>query len=131
MKSTYAQKMYISSIGDIPLKDIIDPTFRASWIAQKVKLAKAQYMDGMNIDIEQEANCFSPEYYALTALVKEATDSFHREIKGSQVKIHLLLFGNSFSLSKCIHEGMTNRISALLSRKEFQHIYPKNIFWNF
>ncbi|GAB5575215.1 di-N-acetylchitobiase isoform X1 [Prionailurus iriomotensis] len=71
--------------GDIPLKDIIDPTFRASWIAQKVKLAKAQYMDGMNIDIEQEANCFSPEYYALTALVKEATDSFHREIKGSQV----------------------------------------------
>ncbi|XP_060478465.1 di-N-acetylchitobiase isoform X1 [Panthera onca] len=71
--------------GDIPLKDIIDPTFRASWIAQKVKLAKAQYMDGMNIDIEQEANCFSPEYYALTALVKEATDSFHHEIKGSQV----------------------------------------------
>lgn len=79
--------MYISSIGDVPLKEITDPTFRASWIAQKVKLAKTQYMDGINIDIEQEADCFTPEYYALTALVKETTDSFHREIKGLQVNI--------------------------------------------
>ncbi|XP_007524796.2 di-N-acetylchitobiase [Erinaceus europaeus] len=71
--------------GDVSLKDIVDPTFRASWIAQKVKLAKTQYMDGINIDIEQEVNYSSPEYDALTALVKETTDSFHREIEGSQV----------------------------------------------
>lgn len=89
--------MYISSTGDAPLKNITDPIFRASWIAQKVKLAKTQYMDGINIDIEQGANCLSPEYYALTTLVKETTDSFHREIKGSQVKVHLLFFfGNSY-----------------------------------
>nr|KAF6377668.1 chitobiase [Myotis myotis] len=42
-------------------------------------------MDGINIDIEQEVTCPSPEYDALTALVKETTDSFHREIEGSQV----------------------------------------------
>jgi di-N-acetylchitobiase len=77
--------MCISSIGDVSLKDITDPTFRTSWIAQKVDLAKAQYMDGINIDIEQEVNCSSPEYDALTALVKETTDSFHHEIEGSQV----------------------------------------------
>uniref|UniRef100_A0A8D2ACQ6 Di-N-acetylchitobiase n=1 Tax=Sciurus vulgaris TaxID=55149 RepID=A0A8D2ACQ6_SCIVU len=71
--------------GDVSLKDIIDPTFRTSWIAQKLDLAKSQYMDGINIDIEQEVTCFSPEYDALTALVKETTDSFHREIEGSQV----------------------------------------------
>ncbi|XP_063480287.1 di-N-acetylchitobiase isoform X1 [Symphalangus syndactylus] len=71
--------------GDVSLKDIIDPAFRASWIAQKLNLAKTQYMDGINIDIEQEVNCLSPEYDALTALVKETTDSFHREIEGSQV----------------------------------------------
>ncbi|XP_049627213.1 di-N-acetylchitobiase [Suncus etruscus] len=71
--------------GDVSLKDIIDPTFRASWIAQKLELAKAQYMDGINIDIEQEVNYSSPEYYALTALVKETTDAFHQEIQGSQV----------------------------------------------
>ncbi|XP_012516582.1 PREDICTED: di-N-acetylchitobiase isoform X1 [Propithecus coquereli] len=71
--------------GDVSLKDIIDPTFRASWIAQKLDLAKTQYMDGINIDIEQEVDCSSPEYDALTALVKETTDSFHREIEGSQV----------------------------------------------
>jgi di-N-acetylchitobiase len=88
--------MCISSIGDVSLKDITDPTFRTSWIAQKVDLAKAQYMDGINIDIEQEVNCSSPEYDALTALVKETTDSFHHEIEGSQVNIH------SFFRNLCI-----------------------------
>ncbi|XP_070259494.1 di-N-acetylchitobiase [Myotis yumanensis] len=71
--------------GDVSLKDIINPHFRTSWIAQQVNLAKTQHMDGINIDIEQEVTCPSPEYDALTALVKETTDSFHREIEGSQV----------------------------------------------
>ncbi|XP_055979225.1 di-N-acetylchitobiase [Sorex fumeus] len=71
--------------GAVSLKDIIDPIFRASWINQKLELAKIQYMDGINIDIEEEVNCSSPEYDALTALVKETTDSFHQEIEGSQV----------------------------------------------
>ncbi|XP_040843298.1 di-N-acetylchitobiase isoform X2 [Ochotona curzoniae] len=71
--------------GDVSLKEIIDPKFRAAWIAQKVDLAKTQYMDGINIDIEQEVACSSPEYDALTALVRETTDAFHREIEGSQV----------------------------------------------
>uniref|UniRef100_A0A8C6QM42 Chitobiase n=1 Tax=Nannospalax galili TaxID=1026970 RepID=A0A8C6QM42_NANGA len=71
--------------GDVSLKEITDPTFRASWIADKLDLAKTQYMDGINIDIEQEVNCLSPEYQALTALVKETTEVFHREIEGSQV----------------------------------------------
>lgn len=78
--------MSVSSKGDVSLKNIIDPTFRASWIAQKVNLAKIQFMDGINIDIEQEVNCLSPEYEALTALVQETTECFHREIEGSQVK---------------------------------------------
>ena len=99
----YVQKMSISSIGDVPVKDIINATFRASWVAQQVKLAKTQYLDGINLDIEQDVAHSSPEYYALTALVKETTDSFHREIEGSQVKIHLLFFGNPlFFLSKFI-----------------------------
>ncbi|XP_010961628.1 di-N-acetylchitobiase [Camelus bactrianus] len=71
--------------GDVSVKDIKNPTFRASWIAKQVQLAKTQHMDGINLDIEQEVQRSSPEYYALTALVKETTDTFHREIKGSQV----------------------------------------------
>ncbi|XP_014595559.1 di-N-acetylchitobiase [Equus przewalskii] len=71
--------------GDVSLKAIMDPNFRASWITQQVQLAKTQYMDGINLDIEQELSCSSPEYDALTALVKETADSFHREIEGSQV----------------------------------------------
>ncbi|XP_045691538.1 di-N-acetylchitobiase [Phyllostomus hastatus] len=71
--------------GDVSLKDIIDPNFRTSWIAQQVNLAKTQYMDGINIDIEQEVNYSTPEYDALTALVQETADAFHHEIEGSQV----------------------------------------------
>lgn len=42
-------------------------------------------MDGINIDIEQAVESESPEYYALTRLVNETTEAFHREIPGSQV----------------------------------------------
>lgn len=85
--------MCISSIGDVSLKKIIDPTFRASWIAQQVNVSKKQYMDGINLDIEQVISRSSPEHNALTSLVKETADAFHREIQGSQVKIHLIVSG--------------------------------------
>ncbi|XP_073449739.1 di-N-acetylchitobiase-like [Aquarana catesbeiana] len=71
--------------GDVPVKEIIDPKQRSAWIAGKVKLAKTQYMDGINLDIEQPILPNTPEYYALTDLVKETTETFHREIPGSQV----------------------------------------------
>ena len=56
------------------------------WITEKVELAKNQFMDGINIDIEQQVEEGSPEYHALTALVKETTEAFHQEIPGSQVR---------------------------------------------
>ncbi|TRY82625.1 hypothetical protein DNTS_032570 [Danionella cerebrum] len=71
--------------GDVHLPDIVDADNRTAWIQRKVKLAKSQFMDGMNIDIEQAVETGSPEYYALTDLVKEASESFHTEIPGSQV----------------------------------------------
>lgn len=63
----------------------MDPKQRTAWIAEKVDLAKAQFMDGINIDIEQAVESESPEYDALTKLVNETTEAFHREIPGSQV----------------------------------------------
>ncbi|KAM4722591.1 di-N-acetylchitobiase-like [Rhinophrynus dorsalis] len=71
--------------GDVPVKDMVDPKTRAAWIAEKIDLAKSQYMDGINLDIEQPVLKGTPEYYALTALVQETTEAFHREIPGSQV----------------------------------------------
>ncbi|XP_069837629.1 di-N-acetylchitobiase-like [Dendropsophus ebraccatus] len=71
--------------GNVPLKDIVDPHNRTAWIAEQVKLAKDQYMDGINLDIEEEVSTGSAEYYALTALVEETTEAFHMEIPGSQV----------------------------------------------
>ncbi|XP_071983583.1 di-N-acetylchitobiase-like [Engystomops pustulosus] len=71
--------------GDVSLKDMVDPDNRSAWITKKVNLAKMQYMDGINLDIEETVLRDTPEYYALTALVKETTEAFHREIPGSQV----------------------------------------------
>ncbi|XP_034533030.1 di-N-acetylchitobiase [Notolabrus celidotus] len=71
--------------GDVRLSDIVDQENRTAWITEKVNLAKSQFMDGINIDIEQAVEEDSPEYHALTALVKETTDTFHRDIPGSQV----------------------------------------------
>ncbi|XP_041790879.1 di-N-acetylchitobiase [Chelmon rostratus] len=71
--------------GDVPLSYIVDQENRTAWITEKVNLAKGQFMDGINIDIEQAVEEGSPEYHALTNLVKETTEAFHREIPGSQV----------------------------------------------
>lgn len=71
--------------GDVHLPDIVDPTNRTLWITEKVHLAKTQFMDGINLDIEQSVEKDTPEYFALTSLVKETTEAFHREIPGSQV----------------------------------------------
>ncbi|KAI3368255.1 hypothetical protein L3Q82_007975 [Scortum barcoo] len=71
--------------GDVPLSDIVDQENRTAWITERVNLAKTQFMDGINIDIEQAVEEGSPEYHALTSLVKETTEAFHREIPGSQV----------------------------------------------
>lgn len=72
--------------GDVPLSDMVDQDNRTAWITGKVKLAKSQFMDGINIDIEQAVEEGSPEYQALTDLVNETTEAFHREMPGSQVK---------------------------------------------
>lgn len=71
--------------GDVPLSYILDQGNRTAWITEKVNLAKSQFMDGINIDIEQAVEDGSLEFHALTALVKETTEIFHREIPGSQV----------------------------------------------
>lgn len=72
--------------GDIPLSYIVDQENRTAWITEKVNLAKSQFMDGINLDIEQSVEEGSPEYYALTDLVKETTEAFHRELPGSQAR---------------------------------------------
>ncbi|XP_034035816.1 di-N-acetylchitobiase [Thalassophryne amazonica] len=71
--------------GDVPLSNIVDKDNRTAWILEKVELVKSQFMDGINLDIEQEVKEGSPEYHALTDLVRETTDAFHWAMPGSQV----------------------------------------------
>lgn len=82
----YLSLSLLAGEGDVPLSYIVDQGNRTAWITEKVKLAKSQFMDGINIDVEQAVEQGSPEYHALTDLVNETTETFHREIPGSQVK---------------------------------------------
>lgn len=68
---------------------------------EQVSLAKKQFMDGINIDIEQAVEDGSPEYYALTALVNETTEAFHREIPGSQVGKRCTIFHQHVAAFYC------------------------------
>ncbi|XP_061738995.1 di-N-acetylchitobiase-like [Nerophis ophidion] len=71
--------------GDVHLASIVDQSNRTAWITEMVDLARRQFMDGINLDIEQAVEEGSPEYSALTDLVKETTEAFHKQIPGSQV----------------------------------------------
>ncbi|NP_001279199.1 di-N-acetylchitobiase precursor [Callorhinchus milii] len=71
--------------GYLPVKDILDQANRTAWINKQVQLAKNQFMDGINLDLEYPVAKGSQEYFALTALVNETTEAFHRRIPGSQV----------------------------------------------
>ncbi|XP_075471775.1 di-N-acetylchitobiase [Ascaphus truei] len=94
--------------GDVPVKNIVDPKERTTWIAQKVDLAKSQYMDGINLDIEQPVLKQTPEYYALTALVQETTEAFHREIPGSQVTFDVAWSPNCVDLRCYNYSGIAD-----------------------
>ncbi|XP_069795478.1 di-N-acetylchitobiase-like [Narcine bancroftii] len=81
----HANEVRVVLKGDVPIRDVVDQINRTAWILDKVNLAKSQFMDGINLDLEEAVVYQSVEYFALTKLVKETTDIFHREIPGSQV----------------------------------------------
>ncbi|KAK7889449.1 hypothetical protein WMY93_025009 [Mugilogobius chulae] len=65
--------------GDVRLADIVDQNNRTAWIKEKVDLAKSQFMDGINLDIEHAVEEGSPEYTALTELVERPLSFPHSD----------------------------------------------------
>ncbi|XP_063795031.1 di-N-acetylchitobiase-like [Pseudophryne corroboree] len=94
--------------GDVQLSDIVDARNRSAWVTQQVNLAKSQYLDGINLDIEQAVPLYSQEYYALTALVQETTEAFHREIPGSQVSFDVAWSPNCIALRCYNYTGIAD-----------------------
>ncbi|XP_059839723.1 di-N-acetylchitobiase [Hypanus sabinus] len=81
----HANEVRVVLKGVVAINDIIDQVNRTAWIRSKVQLAKKQFLDGINLDLEEAVAYQSVEYLALTQLVKETTEIFHQEIPGSQV----------------------------------------------
>ncbi|XP_077306470.1 di-N-acetylchitobiase-like [Lithobates pipiens] len=112
--------------GDVPLKEIVDPKQRSAWIAGMVNLAKTQYMDGINLDIEQSVLPHTPEYYALTDLVNETTETFHREIPGSQVTFDVAWNPNCVAM-RCYNYSAIAELSDFLFVMSYDEPPPS---WN-
>ncbi|XP_075040112.1 di-N-acetylchitobiase-like [Mixophyes fleayi] len=94
--------------GAVKLEDIVDPEQRSAWVTQQVNLAKSQYMDGINLDIEETVLQHTKEYRALTALVQETTEAFHREIPGSQVTFDVAWSPNCIDLRCYNYTGIAD-----------------------
>ncbi|XP_067894128.1 di-N-acetylchitobiase-like [Heterodontus francisci] len=73
----------------IRLRNLIDSNKRAVWINGKMRLAKRQFMDGINMEMWENVTPGSENFHALSQLVKEAANIFHREIPGSQVTFNV------------------------------------------
>ncbi|XP_071957112.1 di-N-acetylchitobiase-like [Antedon mediterranea] len=69
--------------GVVSADQLNNSTYTNLWITQQVKLAQDQFMDGINIDIEDPLD--KSDAPLLTKLVAETTLVFHEMIPGSQV----------------------------------------------
>ena len=77
--------------ASIPYEQLTNYTYREIWIFQQINKTLLLHADGINFDIEYVVKLKSPEYYALTQLVYDATNLFHYHIPGSQVSALFLL----------------------------------------
>ncbi|XP_067845734.1 di-N-acetylchitobiase-like [Heptranchias perlo] len=85
----HAKKVRVVLKGYIPINIILNRGSRRTWIDNQVQLAKRQFMDGINLDLVEAIGVKSPKYDALTQLVVETVQLFHREIPGSQVTFNV------------------------------------------
>lgn len=72
---------------------MITPDLRQQWVTQQLQIAKDNFLDGLNFDLEIN---ISPEQTdlrdAYTALVDETTLAFKKELPYSQVKPLVKIF---------------------------------------
>lgn len=66
--------------------DLLEDTTRVKrWVDEQVVYAREHFLDGVNIDFEDEIQKNDPRVDSLTQLVNETTIAFHETIPGSQV----------------------------------------------
>lgn len=75
----------VVKLGDFPTKQLSNVTARRNWIKVQIGDVTLRFLDGINIDFEDDLDPFTPEQYGLTSLVKETAEAFHSAMPGSQV----------------------------------------------
>ncbi|XP_078418020.1 di-N-acetylchitobiase-like [Cetorhinus maximus] len=85
----HANKVRVVLKATIAQHNLLNRNKRAVWIKRKILLARKQFMDGINMEIWETDTPGSEHYHAVSQLVEEATQIFHREIPGSQVTFNV------------------------------------------
>ena len=72
-------------VGNIPKDELADEDARKRFIALQMSVIALQFMDGINIDFEEDVADGSPEQEGLTLLVQELTQRMHDTWPNSEV----------------------------------------------
>ncbi|XP_038649580.1 di-N-acetylchitobiase-like [Scyliorhinus canicula] len=75
--------------GNIPSNALRNHDTTNTWIRQQVDIARASFFDGIYLEQWQKITPGTLEYGAMTQLVNETAEVFHRAIPGSQVSINV------------------------------------------
>jgi len=68
-----------------PVAQLSNSTQRKEYVAGLIQMVANTFTDGVNIDIEEPIQAYSPEYTLLTTLVQEVKASFDYYMPGTQV----------------------------------------------
>ncbi|XP_071955561.1 di-N-acetylchitobiase-like [Antedon mediterranea] len=109
--------------GDLPVAQLKNSTYTKLWIKQQVKLAQDQFMDGINIDIEEALP--KSEAPLLTKLIADTSKAFHEAIPGSQVSTDVMYSPNCINECCFDYKGIADACDflMLMSYDEQSQIY--------
>ncbi|XP_067846999.1 di-N-acetylchitobiase-like [Heptranchias perlo] len=85
----HANQVRVVLRGVFSLWNTVYKQRREKWVDKQLQLAKRQFMDGINLDVNIADKKPSIGYFKIPQLVSETMDVFHREIPGSQVTFNV------------------------------------------
>uniref|UniRef100_UPI00398ED421 di-N-acetylchitobiase-like isoform X3 n=1 Tax=Pristiophorus japonicus TaxID=55135 RepID=UPI00398ED421 len=81
----HANDVRVLLTGRLTRELFTSSAMRTDWINSKIQLAKKQFMDGLLVNYQQFLENDELYLFGMIELIHETTQTFHREIPGSQV----------------------------------------------
>uniref|UniRef100_UPI00398EA8CB di-N-acetylchitobiase-like n=1 Tax=Pristiophorus japonicus TaxID=55135 RepID=UPI00398EA8CB len=81
----HANDVRVLLTGRLTRELFTSSAMRTDWINSKIQLAKKQFMDGLLVNYQQFLENDELYLFGMIELIHETTQTFHREIPGSQI----------------------------------------------